>query len=100
MRRETLLDFYSDFARQDAGFLVYDDGYRSWTYTYAQVAAAARAFAEKLRSQGVGAGDKILIWGENRPEWIVALWGALLAGVVVVPLDYRASGDLVARVQS
>ena len=100
MRRETLLDFYSDFARQNADFLVYDDGYRSWTYTYAQVAAAARAFAARLRAQGIGAGDKILIWGENRPEWIVALWGALLAGVVVVPLDYRASAELVARVQS
>jgi len=100
MRRETLLDFYSDFDNLNADFLVYDDGYRSWTYTYAQVGAAARAFAARLRSEGLHAGDKILIWGENRPEWIVALWGALLAGVVVVPLDYRASAELVARVQS
>src|SRR5262249_8574875 len=34
----------------------------------------------------------------NRPEWIVAFWGCLVAGVVVVPIDYRASPDFLARV--
>ena len=41
-----------------------------------------------------------LIWGENRPEWIVAFWGALLSGIPVVPIDYRASADFVQRVQT
>jgi long-chain acyl-CoA synthetase len=38
------------------------------------------------------------VWGENRPEWIVALWGCLLRGVVLVPIDYRASTDFLQRV--
>ena len=43
-------------------------------------------------------GQHVVIWSENRPEWIVALWGCLLRGVVLVPIDYRASADFLRRV--
>jgi hypothetical protein len=33
MRRDTLLDFYTDLATAPGEFLVYDDGFRSWHYT-------------------------------------------------------------------
>jgi long-chain acyl-CoA synthetase len=100
MRRETLLDFFEDFASAPGEFLVYDDGFRSTTYTYADTARAARAMALRLQQAGVGKGDKVLIWCENRPEWIVALWGCLLAGAVIAPVDYRASADMMLRVRS
>ena len=45
-----------------------------------------------------GKGQTVAIWGENRAEWIVALWGCLLEGVVLVPIDYRASADFLLRV--
>ena len=99
--RRTLLDFFADVtddATKDAQFLVYDDGYRTWTWTYGELAAAARQFAARLRAQGVGAGQAVAIWAENRPEWIAALWGALLEGVVVVPIDYRSSADFLIKV--
>ena len=41
----------------------------------------------------------MLLWGENRPEWIVCYWGCLLLGVVVVPIDYRSSPAFAARVR-
>ncbi len=97
MARETLLDFFDDFAESQAEFLVYDDGYRSSTYRYIQVGQAARAFGKRLRDAGIGKGDKVVIWSENRPEWIVALWGCLLQGVVLVPIDYRGSRDLLLK---
>ncbi len=28
---------------------------------------------------------------KNRPEWIAAFWACVLAGVIVVPIDYRTS---------
>ncbi len=99
MHRETLVDFFESFARYPDEFLVYFDGYRTRSHTYAQVASAARAFAARLHGAGVVQGDRVLFWGENRPEWVAALWGCLIAGVVVVPLDYRASADLLLRVQ-
>lgn len=98
MSRETLLDFFADLAAAPGEFLVYDDGYRSWRYSYAEVARAARQLAGRLAGAGLAKGDKVVIWSENRPEWVVALWGCLLRGVVVVPIDYRASTDFLLRV--
>ena len=98
MARRTLLDFFDDLSSADAEFLVYDDGYRTWTLTYKETAAAARAFAHTLRRAGIRKGQAVAIWSENRPEWIVAFWGCLLEGVVLVPIDYRASEAFLARV--
>lgn len=98
MARDTLLDFFEDLARARGEFLVYDDGFRSHSLGYAEVARGARGFAARLHRAGLRRGDKVLFWSENRPEWIVAFWGCLLAGVVVVPIDYRASPDFLARV--
>ena len=98
MRRDTLLDFFDDLSRSRGEFLVHDDGFRSRSFTYAQVAAAARGFAAQLATAGIGKGDKVVFFSENRPEWIVAFWGCLLGGVVVVPIDYRSSPDFLVRV--
>ena len=98
MARRTLIDFFEDVASTPGEFLTYDDGYRSWTFTYGEMASASRAFAERLRSAGIGRGDAVAIWAENRPEWLIALWGCLLNATVLVPVDYRASGAFLSRV--
>ncbi len=96
--RETLLDFFADFAELKDEFLVWDDGYRVHHRTYAEVARAARTFAAKLRAQGIGKGQKVVFWSENRPEWVAALWGCLLERVIAVPIDFRNSADFVTRI--
>lgn len=98
-RRETLLDFFDDVYASPAEFLVFDDGYRSRGHSYEQVRGAAYTFAGRVRRERIAKGDKIILWGENRPEWIVALWGCLSEGVIAVPVDYRSSADLVRRIQ-
>jgi len=95
---QTLLDFFAEFEAHSGEFLVHDDGYRSRSYRYADVVRAARVFAGRLREAGIGKGDKVLFWSENRPEWVAALWGCLIEGAIAVPLDYRSSADLVRRV--
>jgi long-chain acyl-CoA synthetase len=97
-RRETLLDFFDDRIRSERPFLVYDGGYRSYAWSYAEIRRAALGLAERLRAHGVAPGDRVVLWGENRAEWVVALWGCLLAGAVAVPIDLRTSPDLVGRV--
>src|SRR5947209_7680685 len=99
MARDTLIDFFNDFAGIEKPFLIYDDGFRVENYTYAEVAAKSREFAGWLEQSGIGAGEKIILYSENRPEWIFAHWGAILAGVVVVPIDYRSSTELVERIK-
>ena len=98
MARRTLLDFFSDLATLQGTFVVHDDGYRTWSYTYAEIAAASRAFAARLRETRIGTDHKVVLWSENRPEWLVVLWGCLLEGVIVVPIDYRSSPDLMLRI--
>ncbi len=98
MPRETLLDFFSDLAGARGDFLIYDDGYRGRRYSYADFGRAACGFAARLQAAGIGKGDKVLFWGENRPEWLVAFWGCLLAGAVVVPIDFRASAEFLLKV--
>lgn len=98
MRRDTLIDFFQDLARARGEFLVHNDGFRSRSFTYAQVGHASRAFAARLHAAGLRKGDTAIVFSENRPEWIVAFWGCLLTGVVIVPIDYRASPDFLARV--
>ncbi|MFI5177882.1 MAG: AMP-binding protein [Vicinamibacterales bacterium] len=98
MRRDSLLDCFADFASIDEPFLVHDDGYRARQATYRQVADAARIFAARLTAARIGPDDKVVIWSENRIEWVVALWGCLLTRAVLVPVDFRASADLLTRI--
>ena len=98
MPRETLADLFDDLGRARGDFLVHDNGYRSWSYWYGQVAAAAEAYAARLQSAGLHRGDALLFWSENRPEWIAAFWACALLGVIVVPVDHRSPPDFVERV--
>ncbi len=98
MSHQTLLDFFEQISQERGEFLVYDDGYRIWSRTYEDVVRAARSFAHKLGEQGIGAGEKIVFWSENRPEWVAALWGCLLAGVVAAPVDYHSSAEFAGKI--
>jgi len=98
MRRDTLLDFFAGFEENAGRFLVYDDGFRRIGFSYGDVSRLARAFAGRLQRDGFVPDDKVVLYGENRPEWIIAFWGCLLAGVVVVPVDFRSAPDFVQRV--
>lgn len=98
MARETLLDFFEDLARHDDTFVVHDNGYRVRRATYREVAAASRRLARRFLAEGLQPGEKVVVWCENRTEWIVAYWAVLLVRAVVVPVDFRASGELLTRI--
>ncbi len=66
--------------------------------TYKAAGDLAVAFADRLRAEGVAPGDRVLFWSENRPEWVIALWGCLLEGVIAVPVDFRSSAKVVERI--
>ena len=100
MRRDTLVDFFQDFIQISGIFLTFDDGYRRREHSYADAGRAARGFAATLAAAGLTKGDKVVFWGENRPEWVVCYWGCLISGIVVVPIDYRSTVDFVERVNS
>jgi long-chain acyl-CoA synthetase len=96
--RDTLIDFFHDFSRARGEFLIYDDGFRSRSYSYEEISRRATALAVRLHDLGLREGDAVVFWSENRPEWIAAFWACLLRGIVVVPIDYRSSQDFLLRV--
>jgi long-chain acyl-CoA synthetase len=89
--RQNLVDLFCEFSNSPTEFVQYDNGYRAWKYKYSQVGFAARHFATRLSENNIQKSDKVIFWSENRPEWIAAFWGCVLAGVIVVPIDYRSS---------
>ncbi len=52
-----------------------------------------------LRASGVAKGDRVLLWGDNRPEWVAAFFGTLLLGAVAVPIDAQSTEDFLALIQ-
>ncbi len=98
--RETLLSFLDDcVALGDETAIVHWRGLRLSRWSYARIASTAFQFARELEARGIGAGDRVLFWSENSPEWIAAFYGCLLRGAVVVPLDLKSAPDFAARVQ-
>ena len=96
----SLSAFFEIWRRNRGEFLRHEGGIGpgSARLTYEAAAGHARAFATRLREAGITKGERVIFWGENRPEWVVALWGCILAGVVAVPVDFRSSSAIVERI--
>jgi len=99
MARTTILEYLDNFQRhaREVAY-VHHRGYRMQRWTYGEVLANAHRFARDLDSLEIRKGDKVLIWGENCAEWVVAFFGCLLRGVIVVPIDKIATPDFAQRV--
>jgi len=67
------------------------------TLTWAELAAAADTEAARLRRAGVGQGDRVAIVLPNGVGFCVALFGALRAGAVAVPVGLGAVAREVAE---
>ncbi|MFI5057063.1 MAG: AMP-binding protein [Candidatus Acidiferrales bacterium] len=99
MPRENLLSLFREFERyaRDAA-VMQRRGYRREVWTYEKLAGIAVACALELNQRGVRTGDRVLLWGPNSAEWVVAFWGCLLRGAVAVPMDDGAAPEFAARV--
>ncbi len=99
MARTTILEYLDNF-RRHAREVAYAQhrGYRMQRWIYGDVLSNAYRFARELEQRGLGKGDKVLIWGENCAEWVVAFFGCLLRGAIVVPIDKIAAPDFARRV--
>jgi long-chain acyl-CoA synthetase len=91
--------FFQRFKQIRGEFVIYDDGFRGWTFTYSEIARLSENFAARLRSQGIRKGDAVTIWSESRPGWIAALWGCWIEGVVAVPVEPQSSLELFQKIQ-
>ncbi len=69
--------------------------------TFAEVVQRIRCAAGAFADLGVDKGERVAIWAPNSAEWIIAAFGLLTAGGVLVPVNTRfkteEAGDIIAR---
>jgi long-chain acyl-CoA synthetase len=98
----TLLDLLDAamrrYADRPAVGLWHDDGSRT-TWTYRELDRRSRLAAWRLRNQlGLQPGDRILTWSPSSPALPAAYFGAMRAGLILVPLDLKMSSDAIAGI--
>ena len=74
----------------DKPFLVFYDTRISFTEFKDE---AERIAGWLQQACGVARGDRVLLFSQNRPEWVAAFYGALRADAVVVPVNAMSTTD-------
>ena len=89
--RVTFGEFIADIAERygDREALVFDDR----RLTYHELEREVRQFARALLAAGVTKGSSVALMLGNRPEFVIAAFGAGSIGAVVVPVSTFASSD-------
>jgi len=69
--------------------------------TFSELVERIRCAAGAFTHLGVGKGERVAIWAPNSAEWILAAFGLLTAGGVLVPVNTRfkmeEAGDIIVR---
>ncbi len=65
-------------------------GKREEIYSYADLRELAGRVGVYLLGVGVAAGERVMVFAKNAPEWSMAYFGVLKAGATVVPVDHES----------
>ena len=80
--------------------LLFKPAFRYQRWSYSRLWEESGRVAAMLQQRGLKKGDQAVLWGPNCPQWVLAFFGCIRAGVVLVPLDVRSAPDYVERVLS
>ena len=58
-------------------------------FTFVDLVERIRCAAGAFADLGIGKGDRVAVWAPNSAEWIIAAFGLLTAGGVLVPVNTR-----------
>src|SRR5437764_5475128 len=101
MERVSISAYLEDFVRHGSQCAyVQRRGYRTERWAYGEVAETIYKFARELEGRGVSRGDRVLIWGENCAEWVIAFFACVLRGAIAVPMDNTATAEFTNRVRA
>ncbi len=80
-------------------FIEPEDEGRMVSLTYNDLLEQVNGFAGALQEKGLQKGDCLLLWSASRIDWMVAFFGTLLVGAVVVPLDINSKEELLSKIE-
>jgi len=66
-------------------------GKREEIYTYADLQELATRVGVFLAGEAVAAGDRVMLFAKNGPEWSMAYFGILKAGATAVPVAHEST---------
>lgn len=98
---ETLVDLLREAAvrHPDRPAVTSRSGLRRETWSYGELWRAAGAIGGNLRrGLDLTPGMRLAVWVPNSPRVVALLFGAMRAGLVLVPIDPTATPDFVRRV--
>jgi long-chain acyl-CoA synthetase len=100
-RLDSLLDIIDQGEDRYADCLAFgmrsDDG-STEQWTYRELNRRSRAVAWRLRALGLKPGDRLLVWTPSSPAVPALYFGAMRAGLTLVPLDLRMSSGAIERI--
>jgi acyl-CoA synthetase (AMP-forming)/AMP-acid ligase II len=68
--------------------------------TFTELVDCVRRAAGAFHANGTKKGDRVAVWAPNSAHWIIAAFGALTAGAVVVPVNTRFKAEEAADIVS
>ena len=71
---------------------------QSRTVSFAELHRQVRELARRYVGHGLGAGERVVVWGPNSIEWVVAALATHYAGATLVPANSRYTGHEVADI--
>ncbi|MBW2989440.1 AMP-binding protein [Candidatus Woesearchaeota archaeon] len=96
---ETLVQLVSRFKQYDNDIaVIHKAEFREFRWTYSKLHSYIKRFAAFLEKSGIRKGDRIAVMGYNSPAYLIVFFGAILKGVILVPLDIRCTDDFIGRV--
>ncbi|MEX2546745.1 MAG: AMP-binding protein [Chloroflexota bacterium] len=98
---DSLLDVLDDSAVRYAGkrqFALRTDDGIELPWSAADLRYRSKLAAWRLRRLGLERGDRLLTWSPATPALPAVYYGAMRAGLVVVPLDLRMAPDVIQRI--
>jgi long-chain acyl-CoA synthetase len=93
---QLFFDAVAKYSRPDALQYKKDGRYRP--ISHQEVADRVRRAARGLSSLGIRRGDRVAILSENRPEWAIADFACLTAGLTDVPIYPTVPADQIAYI--
>jgi long-chain acyl-CoA synthetase len=98
---QTLLELLPDIQRLESREAIrWSNGLRTWIATYTELYGKIGAVVRYFDDHDIRKGDRVLICGENRTEWVAVFWACVARGIEAVPVDFRFSPDLINRIRS
>jgi long-chain acyl-CoA synthetase len=91
---KTLIDLFHEFGKRgEKTALIHRTGVRRFSCSYEALSTYSLLLNGWLAGNGIGRGDKVLIWAPNGPWWVIAFWGCIARGAIVVPVDFMSGRE-------